>query len=285
MGTSKGFSRYPLPGRHRDDNKKRDTLLPNSNPIDNIPREKGHRADDLSPALLVGPRNLASGWMSEIGHRLITLMPYKAVGTTVFMTLFFVAYLHLLHHPVHPVTMMPLTPIDHWIRFEPWSLPIYLTLWVYVSLVPALIESKRVLFGYAAAIGGVCVIGLVIFWLWPTAVPAPQIDWAQFPGFGALKNVDGTGNACPSLHVATAVFSGFWLHQLLRLSRAPSWLLIFNALWCVAIIYSTMATKQHVFLDVAAGVVLGAVGAIFSLKLLLRHEKAISPRTIANPYA
>lgn len=263
----------------------RDTLLPNSNPIKNVPREKGHRADDLSTALLVGPRNLASGWMSEIGHRLITLMPYKAVGTTVFMTAFFVVYLHLLHHPVHPVTLMPLTPIDHWIRFEPWSLPIYLTLWVYVSLAPALIESKRVLFGYAAAIGAVCIVGLVIFWLWPTAVPAPQIDWAQFPGFGALKNVDGTGNACPSLHVATAVFSGFWLHQLLRLSRAPSWLLIFNVLWCAAIIYSTMATKQHVFLDVAAGVVLGAVGAIFSLKLLLRHEKAISPRTIANPSA
>ncbi len=224
-------------------------------------------------------------WRVDTGRRLITLMPYKAVGTTVFMTLFFVAYLHLLHHPAHPVTMMPLTPIDHWIRFEPWSLLIYLTLWVYVSLAPALIESKRVLFGYAAAIGGVCVIGLVIFWLWPTAVPAPQIDWARYPGFGALKNVDGTGNACPSLHVATAVFSGFWLHRLLRLSRAPSWLLIFNALWCAAIIYSTMATKQHVFLDVAAGVVLGAVGAIFSLKLLLRHEKAMPPSTIANPSA
>lgn len=224
-----------------------------------------------------------AGWLTEIGHRLLTLMPYKAVGTTVLMTLFFIIYLHLLHHPVNPVTIMLLTPVDHWIAFEPWSLAIYLSLWVYVSLPPALLLSGRALFGYGAAITGVCMVGLLIFWLWPTAVPAPQIDWARFPGFGALKNVDGTGNACPSLHVATAVFSGFWLHRLLRLIHVPSWLLIFNILWCAAIIYSTMATKQHVFLDVIAGVVLGSLGAVFSLKWLMRYEKECPPRRIPNP--
>ena len=259
--------------------KHRDALLPDSNPI-----EEQQRAADLSPALVVGSRNVTSDWMSEIGRRLITLMPYKAVGTTVFMTVFFIAYLQLLHHPVNSVTLMPLTPVDHWIGFEPWSLAIYLTLWVYVSLAPALIKSKQVLFGYGATIGIVCIIGLIIFWLWPTAVPAPQIDWARFPGFGALKNVDGTGNACPSLHVATAVFSGFWLHRLLRLIRVPSWLLIFNVLWCAAIVYSTMATKQHVFLDAAAGVALGTIGALLSLKLLMRHENTNQPRTIPTQY-
>lgn len=238
----------------------------------------------MGSALVVGARTGTPDWMVEIGQRLITLMPYKAVGTTVFMTVFFIAYLQLLHHPVNTVTLMPLTPIDRWIGFEPWSLVIYLTLWVYVSLAPALIKSKQVLFGYGLSIGIVCIIGLVIFWLWPTAVPTPQIDWARFPGFGALKNVDGTGNACPSLHVATAVFSGFWLHRLLRPSRAPSWLLLFNVLWCVAIVYSTMATKQHVFLDAAAGVVLGTIGAIWSLRLLMRHENPEGPRTMTPPH-
>jgi hypothetical protein len=236
--------------------------------------EEQQRATDLRSTGASGSENGTSGWLTDIGHRLITLMPYKAIGTTLFMTLFFMAYLQLLHHPVNPVTLMPLTPVDRWIGFEPWSLVIYLTLWVYVSLAPALIKSKRVLFGYGATIGVVCIVGLVIFWLWPTAVPAPQINWARFPGFGALKNVDGTGNACPSLHVATAVFSGFWLHRLLRLIRVPSWLLLFNTLWCVAIVYSTLATKQHVFWDAAAGTVLGAAFALMSLQWLLRHEKA-----------
>jgi hypothetical protein len=94
----------------------------------------------MGSALVVGARTGTPDWMVEIGQRLITLMPYKAVGTTVFMTVFFIAYLQLLHHPVNTVTLMPLTPIDHWIGFEPWSLVIYLTLWVYVSLAPALIK-------------------------------------------------------------------------------------------------------------------------------------------------
>lgn len=215
----------------------------------------------------------APGWLAELGQRLITLMAYKAIGTTVFMTVFFMIYLQLLHHPVHPVTVMPLTPIDHWIGFEPWSLPFYLSLWVYVSLAPALIGAKFVLFGYVAAIGVVCLIGLGLFWLWPTAVPPPAIDWALFPGFGALKSVDGTGNACPSLHVATAVFSGFWLHRLLRLIGVPAWLVVLNALWCALIVYATLATKQHVFWDVAAGGLLGAVGALIALHYLMRYEQ------------
>lgn len=258
--------------------------MPDSTPIEDRPREGGQGAAELGAALVVGARTETPGWLAEIGQRLITLMPYKAVGTTVFMTLFFIAYLQLLHHPVNAVTLMPLTPIDRWIGFEPWSLSIYLTLWVYVSLPPALIRSKQVLFGYGATIAIVCIVGLVIFWLWPTAVPAPQIDWARFPGFGALKNVDGTGNACPSLHVATAVFSGFWLHRLFRLIRAPSWVLVFNILWCVAIVYSTMATKQHVFWDAAAGVALGSIGALWSLFLLMRHENVGQPRTIPSRF-
>ncbi|HQT42425.1 MAG TPA: phosphatase PAP2 family protein [Halothiobacillus sp.] len=241
--------------------------------------EQSNRQDidaEGTVSLRTHPGNVPTHWVFNIGHRLVTDMPYKAIGTTVFMTLFFIVYLQLLHYPVNPVTIMPLTPMDHWIVFEPWSLTIYLTLWVYVSLPPALILSRRVLFGYGASMGMVCLIGLVIFWLWPTAVPTPQIDWARFPGFAALKGVDGTGNACPSLHVAAAVFSGFWLHQLLRLIRVPGWMSVFNALWCVAIVYSTMATKQHVFWDAAAGFALGAAGALLSLHWSMPHEKVSS---------
>jgi membrane-associated phospholipid phosphatase len=43
---------------------------------------------------------------------------------------------------------------------------------------------------------------------------------------------------------------------------------ILNGLWCLAIIYSTLATKQHVALDAAAGAVLGLVVAVPHLYLL-----------------
>jgi membrane-associated phospholipid phosphatase len=37
-----------------------------------------------------------------------------------------------------------------------------------------------------------------------------------------------------------------------------------NWIWCLGILYSTVATRQHVFLDVLAGAALGAVIAVAS---------------------
>jgi membrane-associated phospholipid phosphatase len=86
-----------------------------------------------------------------------------------------------------------------------------------------------------------------------------------------LKSVDATGNACPSLHVASAVFSGAWLHYLLRRCGAPGWLTLFNWGWCVVIIYSAMATLQHLAVDVMGGVALGASAAYLSLRWRLER--------------
>ncbi len=89
-----------------------------------------------------------------------------------------------------------------------------------------------------------------------------------------MKNLDAAGNACPSLHVATAVYSAIWLRQLLGTLRVPGLLYGLNVLHCFAIIWSTMAIRQHVFLDVVAG---GFVGWVFAWASL-RWERAASVR-------
>lgn len=81
-----------------------------------------------------------------------------------------------------------------------------------------------------------------------------------------LKNIDAGGNACPSLHVATAAFSAVWLHHLLRRLGGPPWILVFNWAWCIAIIYSTLATRQHVALDALGGLILGLLTGWLSLR-------------------
>ena len=184
----------------------------------------------------------------------------KAVGITAFMTIFFVAYFHLLNHPRYPVTSMPLTWVDTAIPFFAPALPIYASLWLYVSLAPTLIDDRRALIRYGWVIAAVLLTGLGCFLLWPTAVPPLATDWQGFPGAQILDGIDAAGNACPSMHVASAVFSGIWLQRVLREMRAPGWALHFNLLWGVAIVWSTMAIRQHVFLDVAGGLVLGVVG-------------------------
>ncbi|QEL63817.1 hypothetical protein OTERR_03410 [Oryzomicrobium terrae] len=190
----------------------------------------------------------------------------KASGTTVFITLFFTAYVHLLKNPSGAVTEMPLLWLDQAVGVHTLALPVYVSLWVYVSLPTLLLFTVAELasFGLAAAL--LCLSGLACFYLWPTAVPPANIDWGQYPGFAFMKGMDAAGNACPSLHVATAVFSACWLQALLRRIAAPAWLNAANWLWCLAIAYSTLATKQHVAVDMLAGIALGGVAGLLSLR-------------------
>ena len=80
-----------------------------------------------------------------------------------------------------------------------------------------------------------------------------------------LKSRDLALNACPSMHVAFAVFSAPWLARALREMHAARWLHVLNVAWCLAIVWSTIATRQHVFIDVVCGALLG--GAIAALHL------------------
>jgi membrane-associated phospholipid phosphatase len=191
----------------------------------------------------------------------------KSLGTTFFIGVFFAAYFYLLRHPAYPTSIMPLTWVDRMIPFQPMALPLYFSLWLYVSLPLALLATRRELYRYGLAMAATCLTGLAFFYFWPTAVPAANIDWARYPNVIFLKDLDASGNACPSLHVTTAIFSGICLHQLLRRFGSPAWLRIINLLWCAGIIYSTLATRQHVAVDVLAGLALGSLAAGLSLRL------------------
>ena len=193
-------------------------------------------------------------------------LPLKGFGTTLYIGVFFAAYFYLLKNPVYSITVMPFTWLDKLIGFQPLAMPLYISLWVYVSLPPALLATRRELYAYAQAMTATCIAALTIFYFWPTAVPPAEIDWALYPGVGFLKNMDASGNAFPSLHVATAVFSGVWLHHLLRRFGGPQWVLMLNWMWCIGIIYSTLATRQHVAVDMWGGLVLGALAAGLSLR-------------------
>ena len=186
---------------------------------------------------------------------------FKSIGTTAFTWAFFVAYFYLLKHPSGALTTIPLTAIDRWIGWQPWALPFYLSLWVYISLPPALMSTRREVVGFGVRIGALCLIGLGVFYVWPTKVLPIGIDWAQHSDFAILRGIDAGGNACPSLHVATAVFAGLWLDWMMPALGFGKRLRSINVLWCALIVYSTMATKQHVVIDVLSGAALGAAVA------------------------
>lgn len=208
----------------------------------------------------------AASWRTEIWWRMRHLFVLKLVGTTAFTWLFFVAYFHLLRYPQHPVQVMPLTPLDTLVPFVPQALYAYLTLWIYVGIAPGLQRTFRALVVYGLWVGALCLSGLAIFTVWPTQVPPLTIDVSGFPAFAMLQGVDAAGNACPSMHVAVAIFSALHIERALRESAAPQGLLLVNRIWFVAIALSTLAVRQHVVLDVLAGAALGIVFAVPSLR-------------------
>jgi membrane-associated phospholipid phosphatase len=120
-----------------------------------------------------------------------------------------------------------------------------------------------------------CAVCLVFFWFFPTQTPAFDVDWSLYPRLSTIKSLDATGNAFPSLHVASSVFSAIWLHQLLVTVTAPAWLRWLNAVQCLAITWSTMATLQHVALDVVSGVVVGLAFALLSLRATRRAAQPL----------
>lgn len=230
--------------------------------------------------LTMNEAHQSTRWYRRIGVVLFKHVYLKSIGTTLFISLFFVVYFYLLKNPAHPTTLMPVFFLDRWIGFQPPTLPLYLSLWLYVSLPPALLATRRELYGYGIVMTGMCLAGLIVFYFWPTAIPSANIDWALYPDVKFLKSMDASGNACPSLHVATAIFSGIWLHHLLRGFGAPRWTLIFNWIWCIGIIYSTLSTRQHVAVDVLAGLVLGVLCAWLSLR---HHENAEKIGKVRSP--
>ncbi len=208
------------------------------------------------------PAHYAPCW----GARLLAFWPAKLIGLTLGMTGFFVIYFWILRHPVDTPRVMPLTVVDRWIGFSPLALPFYLSLWIYVSLAPSLLDDRRELITYGGSALFLALSGLVIFYYWPSTVPAMDVDWSRYPAFAFLKTVDASGNACPSLHAAFAVFTAVWLHRTAREMRLGGQVRGFNLLWALAILYSTLATRQHVAIDALAGAVLGGVVAWLGVK-------------------
>ena len=205
-------------------------------------------------------------WTAKLWLRVRRLFLVKLFGITAVITLFFIGYFHVLRHPVHAVTTMPLTALDALVPFQPWTLAAYLSLWFYVGLAPGLQLTVAQLRVYAFWSISLCLTGLGIFYFWPTAVPPVELAGPHSGAFQMLRGMDASGNACPSMHVAFAVFTAVWLAQVLKAARVPVALHAANIVWLLAICWSTVAIRQHVVLDVVAGALLGGAFAWLSLR-------------------
>jgi membrane-associated phospholipid phosphatase len=144
--------------------------------------------------------------------------------------------------------------IDSWIPFLPW------TIWIYISDYPLLMlaillpsDRRRSEAAYGLLLAAL--IGLVIFTLWPTSIIRSSPSLAGITGllWKLVYAIDTTTNACPSLHVANTCIAARALY-----GKGGVWRLV-APVWASVVIVSTLTTKQHYFIDVPAGVLVGIV--------------------------
>jgi len=217
----------------------------------------------------------------DYGRRVKAQFWLKTIGVPTFMVLFFWGYIQILNHAFFPVTVMPLTAIDRWIPYQNSAWLLYVSLWVYVQWPLSLIDNRYelVLYGWVATV--VSLIGFAIFILWPTAVPPVDGDVTGVL-LKSIRRIDTTGNSCPSLHVAFAVFTAAWIERFIDRARSAGAIRLLNVAWCLGIVYSTLATKQHVLLDVIPGALLGYFGAVTLARLENRRREREVPAVPAQ---
>lgn len=204
------------------------------------------------------PSSEARPWLAALWRRCTTLFLLKLVGNTVATLGFFPLYFWIMKN-AGQAWVLPLTAIDHLVAFWPALLPVYLSLWGYIALPVLLARDRRELWSFSFGCAAMTALALLVFWFMPTAIPNFAVDTTPGTSLQFLKMVDSAGNAFPSLHVSFSVFACVVLARQLREVGAPAWLRAVNLAWAAAIVYSTMAVRQHVLIDVMGGFALGVV--------------------------
>ena len=182
----------------------------------------------------------------------------KAAMTVLLPAAFCAVYFWLERHPRSAPLVMPVTPLDRAVPFSQGALWPYLSLYLLTPIGPWLADTRRELVRYVKGLGAVSAVAFAVFIVFPTAIVRPDAGslGALYRGLTAC---DTPLNAFPSLHAALAVYSALCCGPAVAASRRPGLWRALLLTWVLAIVYATLATKQHVAVDAAAGLLLGAL--------------------------
>jgi len=165
---------------------------------------------------------------------------------------------------------VPATSVDNWIVVSsPW-------IWIYVSFYiyfgGAYLFSKslfnRQLYFYSYMTSAT--ISMFYFFMFPTSITREKYAIEALGPSDSVLNfiraIDTSVNCLPSMHICLSTIATL---TLFRVSKVFG---IFALLWLGLIAFSTMATKQHYFLDVVTGAALGAATWAAVFIYLKRHR-------------
>ncbi|WP_416052556.1 phosphatase PAP2 family protein [Cupriavidus basilensis] len=155
--------------------------------------------------------------------------------------------------------LLPESALDRLIPFDAAGIWLYLSFFALIPVSFALAPPQRLRWLRTAMQCAALACGAV-FLAWPTTLAYPSL-----PGDGLSSTVlswliagDSRQNCLPSLHGALTLLSVWALLDSRRKLRSAS-----AIGWGLAICYSVVQTRQHVSLDLAAGLLVGlAAGTV-----------------------
>lgn len=171
-------------------------------------------------------------------------------------------------------------PLDRWIPLSPswiWIYLLYYPLCLLLLFFPGVLRENRL---FAKVVAGLLiqfVIAWPIFYFFPTRIPHPQVlgdSWSAMALRG-LYLADPGYCVFPSLHVANSFYI-----SLLAVRFWPAAWSLFLLLISGLIAVSILMIKQHLFLDIPSGILLGAFGYSVAWSRLFA-----GPRLFAEAYA
>jgi len=201
----------------------------------------------------MNPAEIASRIRSNLALKIVLGLVLTGVWPT---------YLYIQRHPLFPVTAMSATWLDRTIPFSPGAVYLYESLWLFMPIAPWLMMSRAELARYTEGFALVCLVSFSFFVIHPTACPRPVGVHDANALYEALIRTDNELNAFPSLHAALAVFHGACCHALFGRGERHGRTQLFIWIWAAGIVAATLLTKQHVIVDVVAGMILGFGGYV-----------------------
>ncbi|MCR5094999.1 MAG: phosphatase PAP2 family protein [Lachnospiraceae bacterium] len=148
-------------------------------------------------------------------------------------------------------------PADAWFPLIPWTVVIYIgafALWI-INYILACHQDTETAYRLLSADFAAKIVCLLCFMILPTTNVRPEIAGDGFweMGMQLLYAADAADNLFPSIHCLTSTFCVIAVREN---PRIPVWYKVFSLLFAAAICVSTLTTKQHVVVDVIAGVLL-----------------------------
>lgn len=150
--------------------------------------------------------------------------------------------------------------LDEKIPLIPWTIAIYLGCYLFwiVNYVIGCRQEQEKAFRFMSADFLAKIVCLLCFLVFPTTNIRPVIEgnslWDEL--MRLLYRLDAADNLFPSIHCLTSYFCFIAVR---KNKKIPRWYQALSLFITISICLSTLTTKQHVLIDVAAGVLLAEI--------------------------